>query len=99
MPKRNGKGVHVHSKCYDTNPMSSKEDLSKVDPSGRLDVLVYRLGQRLIEGLEKKQGLQGIWQNAEPHIQDLIKEYMPVSLPKEVTSLLKVIELNTRAKI
>lgn len=68
------------------------------NPEGRLDVLLYQLANRGLERLERDQGLAGLRENLLPLVEDAILQHVPGSnlLPREITALLKVLEMNQR---
>jgi hypothetical protein len=76
--------------------MKRRIPLSKADPTGRVDVALYRLAGRLMERLEREQGVQGLREHILPLVEDLIRQNVPVEnmLPQEIQALVKICELN-----
>lgn len=69
------------------------EDLRNIpNPKGRVDVMAYRLAERFTNHLQDKHGLVGIWDNIEPHVQDLVRKgFSGVEIPGEIKGLLNIL--------
>jgi hypothetical protein len=77
----------------------TKVDLNTVDPSGRVDVLVYKLAEQGARLAEAKYGLKGIWDNVKPHVHDLVtKNISNLDIPPEAKMLLSIIQANFQHK-
>ena len=48
--------------------------LENTDARGRVDVLFYKLGERVITELEQYWGIQGIWDQCKPLMKESIKD-------------------------
>lgn len=68
------------------------------NPQGRLDVLLYQLASRSLERIEREQGIAGLRENILPIVEDAILIHVPGGnlLPREITALLRVVEMNRR---
>jgi hypothetical protein len=76
-----------------------QQSLSRVtDREGRLDVLLYEAAGRLMERIERQQGLTGIRQHLLPIIEQAILESVPGRnvIPVELRPLLRIYALNNR---
>jgi hypothetical protein len=70
-------------------------DLREVNPIGRLDVLAYKLAERLTGHLEKKIGLEGVWPAIESEVQKLVVRGMgQLDIPNEARILLAIMQAN-----
>ena len=63
--------------------------LAQTSPYGRLDVLAYRLSERLVKELEQFYGVTGIWAAIEDYVEDGIED---IKLRKVPAPLLEAIE-------
>lgn len=72
---------------------SSIEDLRNIpNPKGRVDVMAYRLAERFTNHIQETHGLKGIWDNIEPHVQDLVKKgFSGIEIPTEIKSLMNIL--------
>jgi hypothetical protein len=73
--------------------------LSKVtNREGRLDVLLYEIAGRMMDRLERQQGLTGIRENLLPIVEQAIAASVPGHnlIPPELRAFLKVYEMNRR---
>jgi len=71
------------------------------DPTGRVDVALYRMACIAADRIEAEQGIVGLREHVLPLVEDLILKNVPAQnlLPRELTALIKVCELNrTRAQ-
>lgn len=77
-------------------PIRKKEDLRNVaNPKGRVDVMAYKLAERLTNHLQDTHGYKGIWDNIEPHVQDLVKKgFSGIKIPGEVKALINILGAN-----
>lgn len=74
---------------------NNKLDLREVNPIGRLDVLAYKLAERLTGHLEKKIGLEGVWPAIESEVQKLVVRGMgQLDIPNEARILLAIMQAN-----
>jgi hypothetical protein len=66
------------------------------DRSGRVDVALYRMACVAAYRLEREQGIVGLREHVLPLVEDLILKNVPAQnlLPRELTALIKVCELN-----
>lgn len=66
------------------------------DPSGRVDVALYRMADRVIHKLETEQGVAGLREHALPILEDLILKNVPAEnmIPAEIRALLNICRLN-----
>lgn len=70
-------------------------DLETVNPQGRLDVMIYRGAQLLIESLEQQHGLAGIWENARPIVNNaVVSGISGIEIPAELKMLLGIVQAN-----
>lgn len=70
-------------------------DLEQVAPQGRLDVLVYRGVQHLLEGLEKNRGISGLWDSAKPVVNGIVGKHISgIDIPAEAKMILGIIQAN-----
>jgi hypothetical protein len=70
-------------------------DLREVNPIGRLDVLAYKLVERLTGHLEKKIGLEGVWPAIESDVQKLVTRGLgQLDIPNEARILLAIMQAN-----
>jgi hypothetical protein len=68
------------------------EDLEKVDPRGRLDVMGFRLAEHFTRMLEGQYGVSGIWENLKPHVNEVISKNLgKIELPVEAKIILGII--------
>lgn len=75
--------------------MIVQTDLEQVDPRGRFDVLVYRGLQGLLEKVEVDHGLQGIWDNARPLVNEVVSKHVSgIEIPMELKVLLGIVQAN-----
>jgi hypothetical protein len=77
--------------------MMSTRRLGNVrNPEGRLDVLLYRLASRAVERVEREQGIAGLCENLLPIVEQAIMMHVPGRnlIPREISALLRVYELN-----
>jgi hypothetical protein len=73
----------------------NKLDLREVNPIGRLDVLAYKLAERLTGHLEKKIGLEGVWPAIESDVQKLVTRGLgQLDIPNEARILLAIMQAN-----
>lgn len=73
--------------------------LSQVaDPEGRLDVMLYQLAGRFLEGMERERGLLGLREHLLPLVEQAIVRSVPVRnvIPREVRAIAKVYAMNRR---
>ena len=81
--------------------MKNRRRLANVaNREGRLDVLLYQIVSHAAERLEREQGLTGIREHLLPIVEDVILAHVPAGnlIPREITALIKVCELN-RARL
>lgn len=66
------------------------------NPEGRLDVVLYQVAARVMERLERDKGLVGLRDYLLPIVEDAIVEHIPGHnlLPREISAIAKLIELN-----
>lgn len=65
------------------------EDLTGVDPKGRLDVLAFRGLGLVAEHLEKQIGANGLWNSLKPVAQGFVQANVPnTEIPPEAQLLL-----------
>lgn len=70
-------------------------DLREVNPIGRLDVLAYKLAERLTGHFEKKIGLEGVWPAIESDVQKLVTRGLgQLDIPNEARILLAIMQAN-----
>jgi hypothetical protein len=70
-------------------------DLSSVNPSGRLDVLLYRGAEYLTKQIESRNGLTGMWDNLQPHVNTAVVNALDgFKIPTELKVLLSMIQAN-----
>jgi hypothetical protein len=77
------------------------QSLSKVtNREGRLDVLLYEAAGKLMDRLERQNGLTGIREHLLPIIEQAILEGVPGRnvIPPELRPLFRVYALNNRSK-
>lgn len=76
------------------------EDLRTVtDAKGRVDVMAYRLAERFVNSFADSHGVQGVWNNIEPHVQDLIRSGLAgVEVPGEVKAIMGIL-VDNREKV
>jgi hypothetical protein len=68
--------------------------LAKANPYGRLDVLAYRLSERLCTELEQYYGVTGIWAAIEEYIEDGIEDIKLKKIPQPLLeAITRVIEM------
>jgi hypothetical protein len=68
--------------------------LASQDPRGRLDVLAYRLSERLVVELESYWGVPGIWKMIEDYVEDGIEDIKLRKVPEPLLQAIeKVIEM------
>jgi hypothetical protein len=73
----------------------SRVDLRNANPQGRVDVLLYRILERMAPTFEQKIGLKGVWDAVSPNVHDLIVENVtPIKLAPEVKMLLTIMQAN-----
>lgn len=70
------------------------------DRQGRIDVALYRIADRLVNRLEREQGVVGLRENLLPIVEDAIRAHVPAEnlIPREIQALLKICELNRNAQ-
>ena len=74
-------------------------DLDMVDPTGRLDVAVYRFLGLIAQSLEPRYGLDGAWNVIKPHAGALINQYLDgVEVPTEAELVMKLMLLGGKSK-
>ena len=67
--------------------------LAETNPYGRLDVLAYRLSERLVNELEAIWGVTGIWNMIEDYVEDGIKDIQLKKIPEPlISAIAKAIE-------
>lgn len=72
-----------------------KVNLETDSPQGRLDVLAYKLAERLTKHIESSQGLSGIWDNIKPHVHEIVeKNVSGIKLPGEIKVLMEILQAN-----
>lgn len=70
--------------------------LKDANPEGRLDVVAYKVAEKLIGRLEEKTGLK-LWDAANGYVEEIIGEVLPASriqLPTEVAMIIDVLRKN-----
>jgi hypothetical protein len=73
--------------------------LAKQNPYGRLDVLAYKLSERLVTELEGYWGINGIWNALEPYIEGGIEDIKLKRVPEPLLeAIAKVIEARKNDK-
>lgn len=63
------------------------KSLQKADPTGRLDVLLFKMLDRLAEQAEKKYGLAGLSADLRPITERLVRKVVPMNKPIPQTIL------------
>jgi len=77
-----------------------KASLKDADPYGRVDVAIYKMLEKVARTIEAKQGLQGIWDNIEPHVEQLVRKNVSgIELPSELKALVKIIQANYKPSV
>lgn len=73
-----------------------KRNLAEADPTGRLDVMLYRLAGRGLEELEHRHNLAGLCENFLPVIERFIIRNIPAAnfITPNLQALLNVAQLN-----
>lgn len=80
--------------------LSKAVRLKDADPYGRVDVAIYRLLEGFAKTLETKHGLRGIWDNVEPHVEQLVRKNISgIELPSELKTLVKIIQANYKPSV
>jgi 2-C-methyl-D-erythritol 4-phosphate cytidylyltransferase len=75
--------------------MEKNTDLSVVDPTQRLDVLVFRGVEKLARFIEEKNGITGVWDAVRPHINSaVVKHVSGIEIPTEAKILLSILQAN-----
>ena len=77
--------------------LTPSDDLSSVDPQGRIDVLVFNGAGYLTKLLETQFGVSGIWDNLRPHVNKAIVQGLSgIELPIEAKVLLGIMQANIK---
>jgi len=81
-------------------PKVKPEDLRNVvNPRGRVDVMAYRLAERFTNNLQEQHGFKGVWDNIEPHVQELVRRgFSGLEIPGELKSLVNIL-MDNRDKL
>ena len=70
--------------------------LKDAPPEGRLDVVAYKVAQKLAERLEVKTNLS-LWPSISGYVEEIINEVIPaekVQLPSEVRMIIDILKKN-----
>jgi hypothetical protein len=68
--------------------------LAETSPYGRIDVLAYRLSERLVKELEQYYGVTGIWEAIEEYVEDGIEDIKLKKIPQPLLeAITRVIEM------
>jgi hypothetical protein len=82
---------------FDLGEKTMKKRLANVsEKQGRVDVALYRMADRVMERLERDQGLLGLRENILPIVEDFILRNVPARnlIPQEIAAVLKICQLN-----
>lgn len=70
--------------------------LAEAPPEGRLDVVAYKVAERLCNKLEERMGLN-VWPSLKSHVEAIINDVIPaerVQIPGEVNFLIDILRKN-----
>lgn len=75
--------------------MAIVTDLEKVDPKGRVDVLVYRGLRYVAQQIEEKHKVKGIWDALQPIVNNaVVSTVSGIPIPSEAQAILSIIQAN-----
>ncbi len=75
--------------------MAIVTDLEKVDPKGRVDVLVYRGLKFVAQQVEQKHNIKGIWDALKPTVNNaVVSAVSDIPIPSEMQAILSIIQAN-----
>lgn len=73
-----------------------KVDFEAVDPSGRVDVLLYRGAKLLAQHIEQNNNVKGVWDALRPYVSGAIESNIsPLPIPSEIQAILSIIQVNS----
>jgi hypothetical protein len=61
--------------------------LENTDARGRLDVLAYKLSERVITELGEYWGIGGIWDQCKPHMEEAIRDLKLKRVPEPLIDI------------
>lgn len=75
-------------------------DLETVDPRGRVDVLAYRGAEYLVNKIEAKYGISGVWDNVKPVVNGVVSKHLSDwEIPGELKILLGILQANYQPQV
>jgi hypothetical protein len=73
-----------------------KLPLDQAPPEGRLDVVAYKIAERLCNKLEERMGMT-LWPSLKGHVESIVNEMIPperIQLPGEVRVIIDILRKN-----
>ena len=66
------------------------------NPAGRLDVLAYRMAERVVDAFERERGIPGLNRRLMPLLESIISENVPRNLPSDCEYIANLVARNWR---
>ena len=72
----------------------NKVNFEQTDPSGRVDVLLYKGAKMLAQHIENKTNSTGIWDALQPYVSNAIANNIsPLPIPAEAQAILSILQI------